>query len=90
MSIFLLFELSGCIYNILLMGIFIRGFFCLKDDVNKYLLFLSQVLFCIIDYSDAPEAPVRIVGKHLSGLRDALRQHICGEAALELHSDDSP
>ena len=42
------------------------------------------------DYSDAPEAPVRIVGKHLSGLRDALRQHICGEAALELHSDDSP
>ena len=30
------------------MGIFIRGFFCLKDDVNKYLLFLSQVLFCII------------------------------------------
>lgn len=48
MSIFLLFELSGCIYNILLMGIFIRGFFCLKDDVNKYLLFLSQVLFCII------------------------------------------
>ena len=33
------------------------------------------------DYSDAPEAPVRIVGKHLSGLREALRQHICGEAA---------
>ena len=28
--------------------------------------------------------------RHLSGLRDALRQHICGEAALELHSDDSP
>lgn len=44
----------------------------------------------LLDYSDAPEAPVRIVGKHLSGLRDALRQHICGEAALELHSDDSP
>ena len=44
----------------------------------------------VTDYSDAPEAPVRIVGKHLSGLRDALRQHICGEAALELHSDDSP
>ena len=44
----------------------------------------------IPDYSDAPEAPVRIVGKHLSGLRDALRQHICGEAALELHSGDSP
>jgi len=42
------------------------------------------------DYSDALEVPVRIVGKHLSGLRDALRQHICGEAALELHSDDSP
>ena len=35
----------------------------------------------LTDYSDAPEAPVRIVGKHLSGLRDALRQHICGEAA---------
>ena len=33
------------------------------------------------DYSDAPEAPVRIVGKHLSGLRDALRRHICGKAA---------
>ena len=36
---------------------------------------------CMGDYSDAPEAPVRIVGKHLFGLRDALRQHICGEAA---------
>lgn len=51
---------------------------------------LILILIVLADYSDAPEAPVRIVGKHLSGLRDALRQHICGEAALELHSGDSP
>lgn len=51
---------------------------------------LHQALADHGDYSDALEAPVRIVRKHLSGLRDALRQHICGEAALELHSDDSP
>lgn len=34
---------------------------------------LHQALADHGDYSDAPEAPVRIVGKHLSGLRDALR-----------------
>ena len=69
-----------------------------KDAALKALLAKQMDLYILVtdssprssDYSDAPEAPVRIVGKHLSGLRDALRQHICGEAALELHSDDSP
>ena len=62
----------------------------------EHLFIISQMCNCqiddliVADYSDAPEAPVRIVGKHLSGLRDALRQHICGEAALGLHSDNSP
>lgn len=30
------------------------------------------------DSSDTPETPVRIVGKHLSGLREALKWHIYG------------
>lgn len=67
-------------------GVVVLFIVCLFDKL--FLQFLKPCLNA--DYSDAPEAPVRIVGKHLSGLRDALRQHICGEAALELHSDDSP
>lgn len=55
------------------------------DALTAYLKTFSKRtirnIFWSADYSDAPEAPVRIVGKHLSGLRDALRRHICGKAA---------
>lgn len=40
-------EILGCIFNVLLMGIFIRGFFNLKKSTNIYMMICAHIIFCL-------------------------------------------